>query len=33
MADTTMVSYAWYYSEQLGLIAVKQGDNSLTLLP
>jgi len=33
MADTTMVSYAWYYSEQLGLIAAKQGDNSLTLLP
>jgi hypothetical protein len=33
MADTTMVSYAWYYSEQLGLIAAKQGGNSLTLLP
>ena len=33
MADTTMVSYAWYYSEQLGLLAAKHGDNSLTLIP
>ena len=33
MADTTMVSYAWYYSEQQGLIAAKHGDYSLTLIP
>jgi hypothetical protein len=33
MADTTMVSYAWYYSEQQGLIVVKHGDYSLTLIP
>ena len=31
--DTTQVSYAWYYSEQLGLIAAKHGENSLTLIP
>ena len=33
MADTTNISYAWYYSEQLGLLAAKHGDNSLTLIP
>ena len=33
MADTTMISYAWYYSEQQGLIVVKHGDYSLTLIP
>ena len=33
MADTTMVSYALYYSEQQGLIAAKHGDYSLTLIP
>ena len=33
MADTTMISYAWYYSEQQGLIAAKHGDYSLTLIP
>ena len=33
MADTTMVSYAWYYSEQLGLLAAKHGEYSLTLIP
>ena len=33
MADTTMVSYAWYYSEQIGLLAAKHGEYSLTLIP
>ena len=33
MADTTMISYAWYYSEQLGLLAAKHGEYSLTLIP
>ena len=33
MADTTMVSYAWYYSEQQGLIAAKHDNYSLTLIP
>ena len=33
MADTTMISYAWYYSEQLGLLAAKHGENTLTLIP
>ena len=33
MTDTTMVPYAWYYSEQQGLIAAKHGDYSLTLIP
>ena len=33
MADTTNISYVWYYSEQLGLMAAKHGDNSLTLIP
>ena len=32
-ADTTVVSYAWYYSEQSGLLAAKQGEHSLTLIP
>jgi hypothetical protein len=32
MADTTMVSYAWYYSEQYGLLAAKHGENSLLLV-
>ena len=33
MADTTNISYAWYYSEQFGLLAAKHGDYSLTLIP
>ena len=33
MADTTNISYAWYYSEQLGLLAAKHGEYSLTLIP
>ena len=33
MADTTNISYAWYYSEQLGLLAAKHGENTLTLIP
>ena len=33
MVDTSMVSYAWYYSEQLGLLAAKHGEHSLTLIP
>ena len=33
MADTAMVSYAWYYSETEGLLAVKHGGYSLTWLP
>ena len=33
MVDTTMVSYAWYYSEQQGLIAAKHDNYSLTLIP
>ena len=33
MADTTMVPYAWYYSEQQGLIAAKHDNYSLTLIP
>ncbi len=31
--DTTMVSYAWYYSEQYGLLSAKHGENTLTLIP
>ena len=31
--DSTEVSYAWYYSEEVGLIAVKDKEHSLTLLP
>ena len=30
--DTTVVSYAWYYSEEVGLIAVKNQEHLLTLL-
>lgn len=33
MTGTTMVSYAWYYSETEGLLAVKHGNYSLTLIP
>ena len=33
MADTTDVCYAWYYSEQFGLLAAKHGEHSLTLIP
>ena len=33
MADTTMVSYAWYYSETEGLLAFKHGEYSLTWIP
>ena len=33
MADTTMVSYAWYYSETEGLLTVKHGNYSLTWIP
>ena len=33
MADTTMVSYAWYYSEQQGVIAAKHNNYTLTLIP
>ena len=33
MADTAMVSYAWYYSDQLGLLSAKDRGFSLTLLP
>jgi hypothetical protein len=33
MADTTMISYAWYYSETEVLLAVKHGGYSLTWLP
>jgi len=33
MADTAMISYAWYYSEQFGLLAAKHGEYSLTLIP
>ena len=31
--DTTQVSYAWYYSEQFGLLTAKDGEHSLTLIP
>ena len=33
MVDTTMVSYAWYYSETEGLLTVKHGNYSLTWIP
>ena len=33
MADTTMVSYAWYYNETEGLLTVKHGNYSLTWIP
>ncbi len=33
MVDTTEVSYVWYYSDQQGLLAAKNGGLSLTLIP
>ena len=33
MSSSNEVSYAWYYSEQLGLLAAKHGEHSLTLIP
>ena len=33
MTDFNTISYAWYYSEQFGLLAAKDGEHSLTLLP
>lgn len=33
MSDTTNISYAWYYSETEGLLAVKHGSYSLTWIP
>jgi len=33
MSNSTEISYAWYYSEQFGLLSAKDGGFSLTLLP
>ena len=33
MSNSNEVSYAWYYSEQLGLLAAKHGEHALTLIP
>ena len=33
MSSSNEVSYAWYYSEQHGLLAAKHGEHSLTLIP
>ena len=33
MSNSTDITYAWYYSEQLGLLAAKQGEYVLTLIP
>ncbi len=33
MSNSTDITYAWYYSEQLGLLAAKQGEYALTLIP
>ena len=33
MSNSTDITYAWYYSEQLGLLAVKQGEYTLMLIP
>ena len=33
MTNSTEISYAWYYSEQFGLLSAKQGEHSLTLIP
>ncbi len=33
MVGTTNMFYAWYYSEQFGLLSAKHGEHSLTLIP
>ena len=32
-SNSSEVSYAWYYSEQFGLLTAKDGEHSLTLIP
>lgn len=33
MSDTATISYAWYYSEEYGLLAAKDGNHSLARIP